>query len=248
MLNPLHQFQIHKIIPISMGKFDISYTNSALWMTIGLGLVCMFFYFSLRQEAVVPGRLQASVEMAFSFLSEMVRNAIGREGVNFFPFIFTLFWFVLMGNILGLIPYSFTYTSHIIVTFSLAIVGFVAANIIGIRKHGLGMFSLFLPKGVPVFLAPLMIVVELITYLARPFSLSIRLFANMMAGHLILKLFASFSVMLIESASGIGILASLVPLALNIGITGLEFLVAVLQTYVFTLLTCLYINDAVNLH
>lgn len=245
MLDPLHQFQIHKIIPLSLGSFDISYTNSALWMTIGLGVVCLFFYASLRQEALVPGRLQASAEIAFTFLSDMVKTYIGREGLPFFPFIFTLFWFVLMGNLLGLIPYSFTYTSHIIVTFFLAIVAFLAANVAGFKKHGLKMFRLFLPKGIPVFLAPLMVIIEFISYIARPFSLSIRLFANMMAGHLILKLFASFSMMLAQSSLAV---LGVVPLLLNIGVTGLEFLVAVLQTYVFTLLTCLYINDAINLH
>jgi F-type H+-transporting ATPase subunit a len=245
MLDPLHQFQIRKIIPLSLGSFDISYTNSALWMTIGLGVVCLFFYVSLRPEALVPGRLQASAELAFTFLSDMVKTYIGREGLPFFPFIFTLFWFVLMGNLLGLLPYSFTYTSHIIVTFSLAIVAFLAANVAGFKKHGLKMFHLFLPKGIPVFLAPLMVIIEFISYIARPFSLSIRLFANMMAGHLILKLFASFSMMLAQSSlAALGV----VPLLLNIGVTGLEFLVAVLQTYVFTLLTCLYINDAINLH
>jgi F-type H+-transporting ATPase subunit a len=245
MLDPLHQFQIHKIIPLSIGSWDISYTNSALWMTIGLSVVCLFFYVSLKQEALVPGRLQASAELSFTFLSDMVKTYIGREGLPFFPFIFTLFWFVLMGNLLGLIPYSFTYTSHIAVTFSLAIVAFLAANVAGFKKHGLGMFHLFLPKGIPIFLAPLMIIIEFISYIARPFSLSIRLFANMMAGHLILKLFASFSMMLAQSSLAV---LGVVPLLLNIGVTGLEFLVAVLQTYVFTLLTCLYINDAINLH
>jgi F-type H+-transporting ATPase subunit a len=245
MIDPLHQFQIHRLIPLSLGGWDISYTNSALWMTIGLSVVCLFFYTSLKREALIPNRLQASAEIVFDFLSDMVKTYIGREGMPFFPFIFTLFWFVLMGNLLGLIPYSFTYTSHIAVTFSLAIVAFVAANVAGFRKHGLGMFHLFLPKGIPVFLAPLMIVIELISYLARPFSLSIRLFANMMAGHLILKLFASFSLMLGQSSLAV---LGILPLMLNIGVTGLEFLVAVLQTYVFTLLTCLYINDAINLH
>lgn len=245
MLDPLHQFQIHKIIPLHLGSWDISYTNSALWMTVGLSLVCFFFYISLKQESLVPGRLQACAELAFTFLSDMVKTYIGREGMPFFPFIFTLFWFVLMGNLLGLIPYSFTYTSHIIITFSLAIVAFLAANVAGFKKHGLGMFHLFLPKGIPVFLAPLMIIIEFISYIARPFSLSIRLFANMMAGHLILKLFASFSMMLTQSSLAV---LGIVPLLLNVGVTGLEFLVAVLQTYVFTLLTCLYINDAINLH
>lgn len=247
MIDPLHQFQIQRIIPISFGGWDISYTNSALWMTIGLVIVFLFFYISLKREELIPSRLQASAEIIFGFLSDMVKSYIGREGMQFFPFIFTLFWFVLMGNLLGLFPYSFTYTSHIVVTFSLAIVAFIAANVVGFKKHGLGMFHLFLPKGIPVFLAPLMIVIELISYLARPFSLSIRLFANMMAGHLILKLFAGFSVMLGQGKSLLAVLGIL-PLVLNIGVTGLEFLVAVLQTYVFTLLTCLYINDAINLH
>lgn len=245
MIDPLNQFQINRLIPISLGEWDISYTNSALWMTIGLIIVCLFFHASLKREALVPNRLQASSEIIFCFLSDMVKTYIGREGVPFFPFIFTLFWFVLIGNLLGLIPYSFTYTSHIVVTFTLAIVAFIAANVAGFKKHGIGMFSLLLPKGIPLFLAPLMIIIELISYLARPFSLSIRLFANMMAGHLILKIFASFSLMLGKSSLAV---LGILPLILNIGVTGLEFLVAVLQTYVFTLLTCLYINDAINLH
>lgn len=245
MIDPLHQFQIHKIIPIFVGSWDISYTNSALFMTIGLASICLFFFLSLKNETLIPNRLQACAEIIFTFLSDMVKTYIGKEGISFFPFIFTLFWFILMGNLLGLIPYSFTYTSHIAVTFTLAIIAFIAANVAGFRKNGLKMFHLFLPKGIPVFLAPLMIIIELISYLARPFSLSIRLFANMMAGHLILKLFASFSAMLAESSLAV---LGVIPLLLNIGVTGLEFLVAVLQTYVFTLLACLYINDAINLH
>ncbi len=245
MLDPLHQFQISKILPISIKGFDISYTNSSLWMTIGLGVVWLFFFLATKNEQLVPNRLQACAEMVFNFVKDMIKTYIGKEGMVFFPFIFTLFWFILMGNMLGLIPYSFTYTSHIIVTFSLAITGFIVANIVGFKKHGLGMFHLLLPKGIPIFLAPLMIVIELISYLARPFSLSIRLFANMMAGHLILKLFGGFSAMLLSTSfAALGI----VPLLLNVGVTGLEFLVAILQTYVFTLLTCLYINDAINLH
>lgn len=245
MIDPLHQFQITKIVPIFIGKWDISYTNSALWMTIGFICISLFFHLSLKRETVIPNRLQAFAEMSFAFLSDMVKTYIGKEGLPFFPFIFTLFWFILMGNLLGLIPYSFTYTSHIAVTFTLAIVAFLLANIAGFMKHGLKMFHLFLPKGIPVFLAPLMIIIELISYLARPFSLSIRLFANMMAGHLILKLFASFTAMLADSSLAV---LGVIPLLLNIGVTGLEFLVAILQTYVFTLLTCLYINDAINLH
>lgn len=247
MIDPLHQFQIQRLIPISIAGWDISYTNSALWMTVGLIIVFLFFFMALRNEQMVPNRLQAAAEMVFCFISDMVKTYIGLEGLPFFPFIFTLFWFVLMGNLLGLLPFSFTYTSHIIVTFSLAIVAFLAANVVGFKKHGLGIFRLFLPKGVPIFLAPLMILIELVSYLARPFSLSIRLFANMMAGHLILKLFAGFSVLLGKAGPLLAV-AGIVPLMLNIGITGLEFLVAVLQTYVFTLLTCLYINDAINLH
>lgn len=245
MLDPLHQFQINKIVPLVISGWDISYTNSSLWMTIALAIVWLLFYVALKRETIIPNRMQAFAEIIFTFIKDMIKTYIGKEGIPFFPFIFTMFWFILMGNILGLIPYSFTYTSHIIVTFSLAITAFVMANIAGFKKHGLGMFHLLLPKGIPIFLAPLMVVIELISYLARPFSLSIRLFANMMAGHLILKLFASFSAMLLNTSfAALGI----IPLILNVGVTGLEFLVAVLQTYVFTLLTCLYINDAINLH
>lgn len=245
MLDPLHQFEIYTIIPLSVKNFDLSYTNSSLWMTVALCCVWGFFYLALKQQHAVPNRAQAFAEIVFEFISDMVKTYIGKEGAPFFPFIFTIFWFVLMGNILGLIPYSFTYTSHIAVTLSLALTGFVIANIAGFKKNGLGMFRLLLPQGIPIFLAPLMILIEFVSYISRPLSLSIRLFANMMAGHLVLKLFASFSSMLL-STSFAGL--AMVPLALNICITCLEFLVAVLQTYVFTLLTCLYINDAINLH
>lgn len=245
MIDPLQQFQINRIIPVFIGSWDISYTNSALWMTIMLISVSLFFYLSLKKEAIIPNRLQATAEIAFAFVSNMVKTYIGKEGITFFPFIFTLFWFILMGNLLGLIPSSFTYTSHIAVTFTLAIIAFATANVAGFMKNGFKMFHLFLPKGVPVFLSPLLILIELISYLARPFSLSIRLFANMIAGHLILKLFACFTALLSESSLAV---LGIIPLLLNICVTGLEFLVAILQTYVFTLLTCLYINDAINLH
>lgn len=245
MLDPLEQFKIKSLFSLNIGNLNISYTNSALWMTVGLMLIGSLFYFALRKDNLIPSRLQAFTEMVFIFLADMVKTYIGREGQSFFPFIFTLFWFILMGNILGLLPYSFTYTSHIIVTFSLAITAFILANIVGFKKNGFKLFTLFLPKGVPIFLAPLMVLIEMISYLARPFSLSIRLFANMMAGHLILKLFAGFSSMLLKTSFAS---IAIIPLALNVCVTGLEFLVAVLQTYVFTLLTCLYISDAVNLH
>ncbi len=244
-MDPLKQFTIKYIFPMNFFGFDISYTNSALWMTIGLFGTVLLFQYSLRGKLIVPNKAQALIEISYDFISSMIRDFAGKAGERFFSFIFALFWFILMGNLLGLIPGSFTITSHIIVTFSLALFGFLTANIIGIYKHGFGFFRLFVPEGVPLVLLPLISLIELISYLVRPFSLSIRLFANMMAGHIVLKLFATFSIMLAGSdLAGM----TIIPILANVFVIGLEFLVALLQTYVFTLLTCLYINDAINLH
>lgn len=240
MAGPLEQFQIKPLLSIEIGGIDLSFTNSSLWMGLAVGAATLFLIGGMQQRAMVPGRWQAAAEMSYEFIANMVRDNVGSEGRRYFPFVFSIFMFVLFGNLLGMIPYSFTFTSHIIVTFGLAMTVFIAVTLIGLMRHGLHFFSLFMPKGVPVWLAPIIIPIELISYLSRPISLSVRLFANMMAGHTMLKVFAMFTVML-------GVLG-IAPLIVNVALTGFEFLVAVLQAYVFTILTCLYLNDSVHLH
>ena len=205
-----------------------------------LGSVC-FLYIGSRKQALIPGRFQSLVEMSYEFVANMVKENAGKGSQAYFPFIFTLFMFILFGNLLGMIPYSYTFTSQIAVTFTLAAIIFVGVTIIAILKHGFKFFTYFFPSGVPIGLAPLLIPIEIISYLVRPVSLSLRLFANMMAGHTMLKVFASFIVLL-------GLLGGWAPLALVVVLTGFEIMIAVLQAYVFTILCCLYLNDALNLH
>jgi F-type H+-transporting ATPase subunit a len=197
--------------------------------------------FGMRNRRLVPGRWQSMAELSYEFIAGMVRDNVGNEGRRYFPFIFSLFMFILFGNLVGLIPYSFTFTSHIIVTFAMAIFVFLGVTVIGIVRHRLNFFSYFLPKGVPLVMAPLLIPIEIMSYLSRPVSLSIRLFANMMAGHTMMKVFAGFVVPL-------GILGGWAPLSIDVALTAFEFLVAFLQAYVFTILTCIYLHDAIHLH
>ena len=245
MAGPIEQFEIHPIIPIRIGELDLSFTNSALWMVIATGVATICLTVGARRRAMVPGRLQLMAELAYEFIANMIRDNVGDAGRRYFPYIFTLFMFILFGNLLGLIPGSFTYTSHIIVTAALAVTVIIAVTGIGIAKHGLHFFSLFVPSGVPALMMPLMIPIEIISYLSRPVSLSIRLFANMMAGHTMIKVFAGFVVPLGAATLGFGGLA---PITVNVALTGFELLVAFLQAYVFTVLTCLYLNDALHLH
>jgi len=238
--NPLEQFEIKPLIPLQIGGVDVSYTNSALVMTVALVLVTALFVLSTRRAQLVPTRWQSVSELAYEFVANMIQENVGTEGMAYFPFIFTLFMFVLAGNLLGMIPYSFTYTSHIIVTFALAAVIFVGVTVIGLVRHGFHFFTLFAPEGVPLPLLVLLVPIELISYFIRPFTLSIRLFANMLAGHAILAVFAGF-------VTAMGILG-IGPLAMDVAFMLLEFLVAGLQAYIFTILTCLYLNDAIHLH
>ena len=238
--SPLEQFEISTISPINLGALDISFTNSSLWMILIVICSTLLFGLGIRRGALIPNRLQSIAEITYEFVANMVHDNAGKEGKVYFPFIFTLFIFILFANVLGLIPYSFTVTSHIIVTFAMAIVVFIGVTIIGLVKHKLKFFTLFVPKGIPVFLAPLLILIELISYLVRPITLSVRLFANMMAGHTLLKVFGGFVVAL--GFLGIG------PLIVTVALYGLELIVAGLQAYVFAVLTCLYLNDALHLH
>ncbi len=238
--NPLEQFEIQTLIPIRLGNLDISFTNSSAFMVLAVAAVAILMILAVRPRASIPGRWQILAELSYEFIARLVSDNIGKDGKPYFSLIFTIFMFVLFGNFLGMLPYSFTFTSHIAVTLSMALVIFVLVTIIAFFKHGIRFFSFFLPAGVPIFLAPLMIVIEVISYFTRPFSLSIRLFANMMAGHTLLKVVGGF-------VFPLGILG-FVPLAGLVAITGLEFLIAFLQAYIFTILTCIYINDAINLH
>lgn len=240
MHNPLDQFKIIDLFHITIGSWDISFTNSALFMLIALLVSIIFMYLGTRRADIIPKRMQSATEMLWNMTSNMVSSTSGDSGVKFVPFIFTLFLFILICNLLGMVPYSFTVTSHIAVTFGLAIFIFISITLIGFIKHGTHFLSLFLPSGTPIIMAPLMIFIELFAYLARPVSLSIRLAANMTAGHIILKILASMVIM-----SGIfGIL----PFTLLTILSGFEIFIAVLQAYIFTILSCVYLSDALNLH
>ena len=238
--NPLHQFAIERLAEIHIGRFDLSFTNSALAMTAAAVIITGVMVVAGRQASMVPGRLQSAVEMAYEFIANMVEENVGQEGRQYFPFLFTLFMFILLGNLLGMIPYSFTFTSHIVVTFAMAATVFLGVTLIGIVRHGFHFLSLFVPQGVPKLLLLLLVPIELLSYCIRPFTLSIRLFANMMAGHTMLVIFAGFTASL-----GIFFFA---PIVMDAAIVLLEFLVAVLQAYVFTILSCLYLKDAIHLH
>lgn len=241
-IDPVYQFEIKRFIDLRDYGLDfLSFTNSSLFMVIAVAVISGFFIYAMRGGALVPTRLQSMAEMAYEFVAKIVRENSGQEGMKFFPFVFTLFFFILTLNMLGMIPFSFTVTSHIIVTFALALMVFLLVTIVGFVKHGVGFLRLFVPAGAPVALLPLLIVIEAISYLIRPISLSVRLFANMMAGHMMLKVFASFVV-------GLGVVGGWAPLLFMVPFTGLEILVAFLQAFVFAVLTCIYLNDALHMH
>lgn len=245
MVDPLHQFKIYPLIHLELGGWDISFTNSSLFMVLATLTIITFFYFSVNPRAIIPNRLQMMSELLYTFISDMIRENTGKAGLPYFPYIFSLFLFVLMGNILGMIPYSFTFTSHIIVTFALAVIVISSITLLGIIRHRWRFLRLFCPEDTPVFIIPLLVPIEIMSYLTRSVSLSIRLFANMIAGHAMLKLFAGFAIALAGTAFFPVALASV---AMNIAITGFEFLIALLQAYIFTILTCIYLHDALNLH
>jgi F-type H+-transporting ATPase subunit a len=227
---------------------SVNFTQSNLTMVIVGVLILGLMHLGMAPRAVVPGRLQASAEMLYDFVHRMCVDQIGEEGKKYFPFIFTLFTFILFGNLFGLIPYQFTFTSHLAITATLALFVVGLATVVGLRTHGLHFFSYFLPKGLPIVLAPLIVVVEVISYLSRPVSLSFRLFANMMAGHVVFEVFASFMVVMASALGIIGYVMAVGPFALDVAMTGFELLVAALQAYVFAVLTCMYLHDAVHLH
>lgn len=246
MASPLEQFQIKPIVPLEVAGHDVSFTNSAAFMLAALVLVWAFMFFGTRKAALVPGRWQSAVESVHAFVVGMVDENIGANGRAYVPFIFTLFIFILAANLIGLIPYSFTVTSHIAVTFAFAAFIFVLCVLIGIARHGLHWFGFFMPPGTPWYLLPIIIPIEIISFLSRPITLSVRLFANMTAGHILLKVFAGFVISL-GLAGGIWAAVGILPFAMNVALYALELLVAVVQAYVFALLTSVYLNDAINL-
>ena len=237
----MHQFEIKRLIPLELFGYDVSFTNASLFMVIALLAIPLFYLIAMNRRSLVPGRLQSTAELSYEFIANMVRENVGEAGMKYFPWVFTIFVFILVLNLLGLLPYSFTVTSHIIVTFALAAMVWLTITAIGFINHGVGFLKLFVPDGVPWWLMPIIIVIELLSYLIRPISHSVRLFANMMAGHVMLKLFASFVIAL-------GLIGGWAPFVFLLGFTGLEVFVAFLQAFIFTVLTCIYLNDAVNMH
>jgi F-type H+-transporting ATPase subunit a len=239
-VDPLHQFLISPIISLSIFGVNISFTNSSLFMVLSVSVICLLFCLALRSSDIFPGRVKMSIEIVFSFIRDTVKGSLGKEGMVHFPLILSIFLFILFGNLFGMIPFAFTFTSHIIVTFSLAIVVFLVSLIVEVKHKGIGFFSRFLPSGVPALMIPVIVPVEVLSFVFRPISLSVRLFANMLAGHIILKIFAGCTIMM-------GILG-VIPLALNVVFMGFECFVAILQAYIFTILSCAYLNDALNSH
>ncbi len=246
MASPLEQFQIKPLVPLEVAGHDVSFTNASAFMTLALVAIWVFMFFGMRRAALVPGRWQSAVESVHEFVVGMVDENIGPKGRAFVPFIFSLFMFILVANLIGLIPFSFTVTSHIAVTFAFAAFIFVLCVIIGIAKHGTHFFSLFVPPQTPIALLPLIVLIEMISFLSRPLTLSVRLFANMTAGHILLKVFAGFIISLGLAGAGYAAIGVL-PFAMNVALYALELLVAVVQAYVFALLTCVYLNDSINL-
>ncbi len=240
--NPMHQFNVYKIGPeIKINGVDLSFTNASLFMLISAISISIFLLLGTKDKKIIPGKFQLLSEMLYNFISKMISDTAGKKAKPYFPFIFSLFIFVLFCNMVGMLPYSFTVTSHIIVTLAFAMFIFIGVTILGFIIHGFKYLKIFVPSGVPVVLLPIIMVIEIISYLSRPVSLSVRLFANMMAGHTMLKVFGGFVISL-------GLVAGWLPLTFSVALTGLEILVAFLQAYVFAILTCIYLNDALNLH
>ena len=248
MPDPIHQFEIHPIVPLKIFGIDASFTNSAAFMLLAIVCCVGFLIWAMSARAMVPGRAQSMAELSHEFIANMIRDSMGEQGMKFFPLVFTLFAFVFTLNMLGMIPIpgvTFTVTAQIVVTAALALLVFVTVLIVGFAKNGMHFLHLFVPSGVPAVILPFVVLIEVISFLSRPISLSVRLFANMMAGHTMLKVFAGFVIMM-GSAGAVGMFGAIIPIAVGVAVTGLEFLVAFLQAYVFAVLTCMYLNDAIH--
>ena len=244
MPDPIHQFEIHPLIPIKVFGWDISFTNSSAFMLLTVALIAGFFMVSMRARSLVPNRLQSLAEVSHEFVANMLRESAGEGGMKYFPLVFTLFIFIFVGNMLGMIPGAFTVTSHIVVTAALAALVFLTVLVVGFANNGIRFLKLFVPEGVPILILPLVVLIEVISFLSRPVSHSVRLFANMLAGHITLKVFGGFVVMLLSAGTFAAL--SPLPLLMAVALTALEVLVAFLQAYVFTMLTCMYLNDALH--
>ncbi|MBO1039082.1 F0F1 ATP synthase subunit A [Brucella pituitosa] len=246
MAGPIEQFAIRPIVELgTVGGQQIVFTNSALYMLLTVTVAAGFLFMASRRSRVVPGRWQSSAEMLYEFVSKTIRENAGEHGMKFFPLVFSLFMFILVANLIGMFPYAFTVTSHIIVTFALAMLVFLTVTLYGLLRHGFKFFRLFMPAGVPVMLAPIIVPIELMSYISRPISHSVRLFAVMLAGHITLKVFAGFVVGL-GSLGSLGLISAIMPLAMTVALTALELLMAIIQAYVFTMLSCMYLNDALH--
>ena len=246
MPDPIHQFELHRIVPIKIFGWDVSFTNSSLFMLASVLLITAFFMLSMRSRSLVPGRLQSMAEVTHEFVADMLRESTGSAGMKYFPFVFTIFMFIFTCNMLGMIPGFFTVTSHIIVTAALAALVFLTVLIVGFAKNGIRFLKLFVPEGVPIAILPLVVLIEIISFLSRPISHSVRLFANMLAGHITLQVFASFIILLGGALGVLGWVGGVLPFAMIVILMALEMLVAFLQAYVFAILTCIYLNDAIH--
>jgi F-type H+-transporting ATPase subunit a len=244
-IDPIHQFALHPVVSIQVAGHDVSLTNSGLYMLLAVALACLLVALGARGGSGVPGRIQAMAEMAYEFIAGMVRSAAGEAGMRFFPLVFCIFFFIVICNLIGIIPYSFTVTSQIIVTAAFALLVFFTVVIVGIKDHGLHFFKVFVPPDVPIYILPLVVAIEIFSFFVRPVSHSVRLFANMLAGHITLNVFGSFVVMLLGAGALFKAFAVL-PFLMTIGLFALELLVAFLQAYVFAMLTCMYLNDALH--
>ena len=251
--NPIKQFEIHEVFPFEAFGLNLAFTNSSFFMMLTTVLTVILFTVAMSSRALVPNRAQSVAEIIYGFVADMVRSTAGQDGLRFFPFVFTLFIFILVANMLGMFPYfpapgahSFTITSHLIVTVALAMMVWLTVIVYGVFKNGFGFLRLFVPSGVPVFILPFVTLIEIISFVSRPISHSVRLFANMLAGHILLKVFAGFIVMLAGGLGAAGYVVGILPFAMTLGLTALEFLVAFLQAYVFAILTCIYLNDALH--
>jgi F-type H+-transporting ATPase subunit a len=246
-LDPIHQFNINNIFTIGhIGGYTIAFTNSSAYMLLAVAVIWLLAVLGVKGRQLVPGRFQSAAELSYEFVANMIRSTAGQEGMKFFPLVYSIFMFILVTNVISIIPYTFSVTSQIIVTASFALLVFFTVVIYGFYKNGLKFFKIFVPSGIPIYILPMVVVIEVISFLTRPLSHSVRLFANMLAGHITLKVFAGFVALLGTSLGAIGWIGGLVPLAMTIALTALELLVAFLQAYVFAVLTCIYLNDALH--
>ena len=245
-LDPIHQFNINNIFTIGhIGRYTIAFTNSSVYMLLTVAVICLLALRGMKGRQLVPGRFQSAAELSYVFVATMIRSTAGEDGMKFFALVYCIFMFILVSNMIGMIPYAFTVSSHIIVTVAFALLVFFTVLIYGFYKNGLKFFKLFVPSGIPIVILPLVVLIEIISFLSRPISHSVRLFANMLAGHITLKVFASFVTML-GAMGAVGWVGAVLPLGLTVALTALEILVAFLQAYVFTILTCIYLNDAIH--